>query len=90
MDAQWLSWETKAGVIAHAIRLGKCPKAGQVIGGNMRMATANLAATEMTSGVFFPFEFVVAQEDIARAIQMINDQQATYSEPKTTVVRLAD
>ena len=89
MTPQQLGAEARAAVIAHAIRLGKCPAAGQIVGGNMRMSVANLGATEMVTDKH-PFEFQVTQDDIDRAIVLINEQRAVYSEPKITMVRLGN
>jgi hypothetical protein len=53
------------------------------------MSVANLGATEMVTDKH-PFEFQVTQDDIDRAIVLINEQRAVYSEPKITMVRLGN
>ena len=85
--------ELRATAIAHAIRLGKCPPPGLVMGFNIQVRQieeTDLAAGELEKAVDLsekvPFEFVVTEEDIEAGKRLINEQRATYREPKLTTV----
>lgn len=90
-----LSADIRAGAIAHTIRLGKCPRPGQVMSGKIQLKeieAEDLAAGRLENAKpqsdLVEIEFVVERADIDRAIALINSQRAKYREPKTTEVKL--
>ncbi len=86
----------RASGIAHAIRLGKRPAVGMVMGFSLQLEEREAediehainAPTLRTVTDKVPYEFVVTEEDIRRAEQLINEQQIRYREPKTSVLKL--
>lgn len=87
--------QMRAGLIAYAIRLGKRPPVGIVIGFSLQIKTGDLAnaLTGDLSGTVNETEklqmhIVVTQADIDAGIQLINDQAITYRRPKASVMVL--
>lgn len=85
----------RASVIAHAIRLGKCPRPGMIMGCTLsvkQIEEDDFAAARLERATAIskpePWEFRVAQEDIDAGRRLINDQAAVYREPKLTTVRI--
>jgi len=85
--------DVKASIIAHAIRLGKCPEVGMRVGCNIQMHTADVESPEQVRldqatpiSEIVPVEFTVTAEDIAAGRRLINEQRARYREPKETIV----
>jgi hypothetical protein len=85
----------RAGIIAHAIRLGKCPPPGITIGFNVQVQTGERA--EIERGDFstvkdltekIPLSFEVSAEDIENAKRLINGQRISYREPKLSIMPL--
>jgi hypothetical protein len=77
------------GAIAHAIRLGKRPRPGMIMGGNMRLDELNTVTGELKPGAEkTPVEFEVTQELLDEAAAEIDAQRAVFREPKTTVLSL--
>ncbi len=54
---------------------------------DIEQAISNPTASRPLTGKV-PIEFVVTEEDIRRAEQLINQQQIRYQEPKTSVLKL--
>lgn len=89
--------QIRAAAVAHAIRLGKRPAVGMVMAGKLRVAEigdADLAAGRFdratVRGAGVEVEFTITAEDIANAERAINQQRATYREPKLTTLRFED
>lgn len=85
----------RAALIAHAIRLGKCPAVGMVI--DFKLGIEDIEQEDLDAGRLDKAvprleaqrtSFVVSAADIAAGKKMINDQTAVYSEPKLTKVKL--
>jgi hypothetical protein len=94
-ECQTVERDIRAAAIAHAIRLGKCPKPGMVMGGKFQIESIEKAdfeagnlekATPESETV--EIEFTVTQDDIAAAIAAINAQRAQYRSPKTTTMHM--
>jgi hypothetical protein len=77
-----------AAALAHAIRLGKRPKPGQILAGNLSLDSIDDQGRHIP-GEKHPIEFEVTLELLAAAEQLINNQQAQYREPKTTALSLS-
>lgn len=87
----------RAGVISHAIRLGKCPAPGMVLSFAVQVHEVSdleaakrgdlTGAKDLTEKI--PISFVVTKADIDNAIRLINAQQITYVEPKTSFMPLS-
>lgn len=88
--------DLRAGAVAHGIRLGKRPSAGDRLGfavqalGMDSLEEAQHGditnAEEITGKLWL--HFTVTKEDIDTAIKLINDQAITYKEPKTSFMPL--
>ena len=76
------------GALAHAIRLGKRPRPGVVMAGNLSLDVVNDESGTVDEGKKYPIEFLVTQELLDAAAAAINAQRAIYREPKTTVMSL--
>lgn len=86
----------RAAVIAHAIRLGKCPSVGTIV--DFKLGVDEIDSDDLKAGRLDKteskvaarrMEFTVTAEDIEAGKKLINDQEAVYSEPKMTLVQLA-
>ena len=85
----------RASLIAHAIRLGKCPAVGVVMGATFTLkdiSEEDLAAGRIDQArdlsAPMDIEFAVTAEDLAAGRKLINEQRARYREPKRTFVPL--
>ena len=78
-----------ASALAHAIRLGKCPRAGMVMSGNLSLDSFDEETGAITSGEKHHVEFEVTAELLQEARDLINAQQAVFRAPKTTAVSLS-
>lgn len=85
---------TIAGIVAHAIRQGKRPQVGMVI--DCLVNWKSVSEEDLKAGRLENAKdetqprriaFVVEQRHIDAAIRLINEQRATYREPKTTTIR---
>lgn len=74
------------GALAHAIRLGKRPRPGMVMGGNISIDVIDQETGKLTEGEKRPVEFLVTEGLLAAAVDAINAQDVTYREPKTSVL----
>jgi len=73
--------------LAHAIRLGKRPTAGQWMSGKISLDELNEKTGEAKRGEQVPIEFQVTQELLDAAAAMINAQEALFR-ARTTVIAL--
>jgi hypothetical protein len=80
--------DTYIAALAHAIRLGKRPRPGQSMGGKASLDSIDTTTGEVTKGEPVEIEFIVTQELLNAAAAAINDQRATYREPKTSIMAL--
>lgn len=88
MGEPGLERKVMAGALAHAIRLGKCPRAGMVMGCNLSLDELDTETGALKQGEKHPYEFEVTDELLQEARALINAQAAIYREPKTTVVQV--
>jgi hypothetical protein len=87
-EVEQMLHKAKVGVLAHAIRLGKCPEPGLIASAKVDLKTS--VDGEITDSKSFDkrLEFEVTSGLIEEAKQMINSQEAEYREPKTTTVQI--
>lgn len=95
MNRQDVEQSLRAAAIAHAIRLGKCPRPGQVMSGKCQVREieqkdwdAGLVDRAAPVSDLVEIEFVVTTDDIQAGIDLINKHRAVYREPRMTTVRL--
>ena len=86
-SAEKLARDVQIGALAHAIRLGKRPRPGMVMAGNLSVDEMDDDGT-VKVGKKVPVEFEVTQELLDAAAEAINAQRITYREPKTSVMAL--
>jgi len=77
-------------MLAHAIRLGKRPRPGQMMGCNISIREMDTETGAVSPGDKMPFDFVVTGELLAAAAAAINAQRVQYREPKTSVMALGE
>ncbi len=86
----------RASVVAHAIRLGKCPPPGTRLGFSFQsklsededaVRRGDLSQAKNISEKQWA-EITVTQQDIDNGKRLINRQQITYQEPKTSIMKL--
>jgi len=87
LRARALLHSAYVGGIAHAIRLGKCPQAGVIMGFSISLDEISEDGTVTAEGPKIPVEFEVTEELIQEACRMIaGNNIETYD--KTSVVSL--
>lgn len=92
MTADELSEAAIASALAHAIRLGKRPPVGCVMGCNLQFEELDTATGERRNlSDKRPVEFFVTAERIAAAEKLINDQrQEFHRDPLLSLVKVGD
>jgi hypothetical protein len=87
-EVEQLLHKAKVGVLAHSIRLGKCPEPGLIASAKVDLKTMTDGQVTDSTALDQRLEFEVTSALIEEAKQMINSQQAQYFEPKTTAVAI--
>ena len=79
--------DIQIGLLAHAIRVGKCPPSGMIVSCNVSIDSLETDTGQVVEGDKMPYQFQVTDDLLMAAWEAIGSLRAVYREPKTTVMR---